>query len=218
MRRLGNSDDFLALRWIYLDLESRFDPAQPRPDLPERSFAQRSSGLGIAWEHDSRDTIFTPSQGWKANVDGMFYAPSLGSDNTYQVYRAHVFAYLPVGGSLVLGGRLDARAARGDVPFYQKPFIDMRGIPAVRYQDDNTAVAEMEARWNVTPRWALVGFLGAGRAWSTSESFGDAGSRVSKGIGVRYFLAKRLGMYVGIDYARGPEQGVYYLQVGNAWH
>jgi hypothetical protein len=30
----------------------------------------------------------------------------------------------------------------GDVPFYQLPFIELRGIPAVRYQDENAAVGE----------------------------------------------------------------------------
>ena len=217
MRRLGESNDFLALRWIFIDLDSAFDPEQPRPRLPDKAFSSRSSGLGLTWEHDSRDNIFTPSRGWTAAVDTMFYAPGIGSDNTFQSYRAHVFAYAPVGKSLVVGGRLDGRAARGDVPFYQVPFVDMRGIPAQRYQDENVAVAETEIRWNIDSRWALIGFLGVGRAWGTRTSFSESSSAVSKGVGGRYLIARRLGLYVGLDYAWGPEDRVFYIQVGNAW-
>lgn len=74
----------------------------------------------------------------------------------------------------VLAGRVDGRAARGQMPFYMRPFIDMRGIPAARYQDRNTAVVEAEVRWNYTPRWAAVGVMRAGRAWGRSTSFDDA--------------------------------------------
>lgn len=217
LRRLGESDNFVALRWIFLDLKNSFESDQPRPLLPDKSFAMRSSGLGISLEHDSRDNIFTPSRGWTGSVDTLFYGPAIGSDNTYQTYRAHVFAYWPVTKTVVLGGRLDGRAARGDVPFYQLPFIDMRGIPAARYQDENTGVVEAELRWNVTHRWALIGFIGAGRVWGRQDDFAQAPSEVSKGAGFRYLIAKRLGMYVGIDYAWGPEDRAFYIQVGNAW-
>jgi hypothetical protein len=217
LRRLGTSESFVGLRWIYLDLTSSFDLARPRPQLDDKSFTRRSSGLGLAWEHDSRDNIFTPSRGLKASIDTMFYSPNIGSDTTYQIYRAFVFVYTPIARSLVLGWRLDTRAARGDVPFYQKPFIDLRGIPAARYQDNNTAVAEIEARWNLTNRWALIGFLGDGRAWGTRENFSNAEDQIARGVGVRYLIARRLGIYVGVDYARGPEEHAYYVQVGSAW-
>lgn len=217
LRRIGESDHFLGLRWIYLDLDSSFDPARPRPVLPIKSFSERSSGLGLSWEYDSRDNIFTPSRGMQGALDAVAFAPGFGSDNEFQTYRTHVFAWQPAGPSLVVGGRLDARAARGDVPFYQMPFIDMRGIPAARYQDTRIAVVETELRWNMTPRWALIGFLGAGRAWGTRDSFDQAGSVVSKGTGARYLIARRLGLYVGADYAWGPEERTFYIQVGSAW-
>ncbi|RJG05738.1 hypothetical protein D3870_06640 [Noviherbaspirillum cavernae] len=216
--RLGSSDNFIGLRWIYLDLDNSFDSGREPPLLPPQSFASKSSGLGLSFEHDSRDNIFTPSRGVMAALDTMFYTPGLGSDNSFQTYRAHVFAYTPIAKSVVLGGRLDGRAARGDVPFYQLPFIDMRGVPAARYQDDNVAVAEVEARWNVTDRWGVIGFAGVGRAWGKTQGFDDVGNKVSKGAGVRYQIARALGMWVGMDYAWGPDgERAFYIQIGNAW-
>ena len=37
------------------------------------------------------------------------------------------------------------------------------------------------------------------------------------GGGVRYLIARRLGLQAGIDVAKGPEDTVFYLTVGSAW-
>ncbi|MDN3923104.1 BamA/TamA family outer membrane protein [Roseateles violae] len=218
LRRLGQSNYWLGARWLYLDLDSKLDiSGRPDAGLRPDQATRKTSGLGLTLEQDSRDNIFTPSSGWKAALDATFYDPDWGSDTRFQAYRAHVFAYWPLEKSLVLGTRLDGRAARGQVPFYMLPFIDMRGIPAARYQDKNTGVAEAELRWNVTPRWGVVGFMGAGRAWGSQQSFSDASSAVSKGLGLRYLLARRVGLWMGLDYAKGPEDSTVYVTVGNSW-
>jgi hypothetical protein len=76
---------------------------------------------------------------------------------------------------------VDLRAARGDVPFYQLPYIELRGIPALRYQGDETAVIEAELRWNATPRWAIVAFAGTGHAEESASAWG---------AGFRYLVAR----------------------------
>jgi hypothetical protein len=128
-----------------------------------------------------------------------------------------VFAYLPIGKPLVLGLRADARAARGDVPFYQLPFIDLRGVPLGRYQDENAGVLEAELRWTFADRWGLVLFAGDGRAWGAREAFDEAEDQVAGGVGIRYEIARRLGLWAGLDVARGPEEEAFYLQVGSGW-
>jgi len=216
-RRLGSSDHFLGARFLYMDIRTRLDASIEDADLTPRELAKRTSQVGLRWLYDSRDNIFATRHGTDAAFDAMFASPSIGSDNTFRTYRAHVFHYLQPAERVVFAMRLDARAAEGDVPFYQLPFLDMRGIPAARYQDERTGVIEAEARYYVTPRWIVLGFAGAGRAWGRRDSFDDTGSQVSKGIGFRYVLARRLGLAVGIDVARGPEKTAWYLQMGNAW-
>lgn len=192
-------------------------PSNAEQQLPEVAFARRSSGIGPTVEYDSRDNIFTPTRGWTGSLDLNFYAPAFGSDNTFQAYRGHVFAYWPMASELVVAGRLDGRAARGEVPFYMYPYVDLRGVPAGRLQDQNTGVVETEAQWKVTPRWSLIGFAGVGRAWGRSESLGEAPSAVAQGVGFRYLIARRLGLYVGLDYAHSNYDHAFYLQVGGAW-
>ena len=217
MRRIGEGGNFIGGRWIWLDLASRFNGDALPPPIAERSREATNSGLGLFFEHDSRDNFFTASRGWKGYLESMFYSPDFGGDNRFEMYRAYAFGYLPVREAFVLGGRVDFRAARGDVPFYQLPYVEMRGIPAARYQDENIALVETEVRWNATPRWAFVGFTGTARSWGTNGNFGDADTASAYGLGVRRLIARRLGMHVGVDVARGPEETAFYIQVGSAW-
>lgn len=216
-RRIGQGDTFVSARWIYMDMDPRLENAGDREHFTDLDFEQVNSGLGLAVEHDNRDNPFTPSRGTLLKAQGNFYLPAIGSDVRFQSYRVHGYGYWPIGERLVLGGRADLRHVDGDVPFYRLPYIDLRGVPSARYQDDTIGVLETELRWNFTPRWAGVGFLGAGRAWGERSSFGDAFTAVSKGIGVRYQIARALGLYVGADYAWGPEDETVIIQVGSAW-
>ncbi|AMJ55306.1 MULTISPECIES: BamA/TamA family outer membrane protein [Stenotrophomonas] len=215
--RLGKRDLYVGLAWIYMDMDLSFKTDSDREFFSDRELASKTSGLGLSLEYDNRDNPFTPSRGWLAMVEGNAYAKALGSDADFQSYRAHSYGYLPLGASTVLGLRADARWVNGQVPFYRLPYIDMRGIGSARYQDSRAATVETELRWNLGPRWALVGFVGAGRTWGRHTSFGDGSSRVSKGGGFRYLLVRQLGMYAGIDYAWGPEDETFYIQMGSAW-
>lgn len=216
-RRIGDTDFMIGGRFLYLDLTTRLDVGLEDAHLTPREVAHRTSELGMRFQYDSRDNIFTTTRGIESAVDLMWSEPGFGSDNTFRTLRTHAFAFAQPVESLVTAMRLDYRGARGDIPFYQLPYIDMRGIPAARYQDENTAIVEGELRYYATPRWILVGFMGAGRAWGTKTAFDDAGSQVSKGVGFRYMVAKRLKLAIGIDVARGPEKTAYYLQFGNSW-
>lgn len=221
MWRLGESNDFLALRWLYLDLVSSIDRDDDDVEVVPVGFLDTevvNSALGVSLEHDSRDSQFTPSKGWIGALETLFYDESFGSDVHFQTYRAFAFGWVPFGDDrFVLGWRADFRAARGDAPFYQQPYVELRGIPLGRYQDENVLVGEAELRWNFTPDWAMVGFAGQGRPWGRFDDFPDADSLRAGGVGIRYRLAKTLGLYVGVDAARGPEETAYYLTVGSAW-
>ncbi|HEX6590490.1 MAG TPA: BamA/TamA family outer membrane protein [Moraxellaceae bacterium] len=218
MYRIGDSNTWLVGRWLYLDLDSTFDVPVQLTRLSDLELKSKSSALGFSVETDTRDNIFTPSKGWTGALDANFYREGWGSDTDFTSYRAHVFSYFPVHKDWILAARLDGRTGDGDVPFYQLPFIDLRGIAAARYQDEHTAVAEAEVRWNTSARWSLIGFVGGGRAWGTRDDFSETPTRVSRGGGFRYLIARRLGLYMGMDYGWGPDdQEAFYIQVGNAW-
>ena len=97
------------------------------------------------------------------------------------------------------------------------PSSHLHGVPTLRYLGRHALVGEAELRHALDARWSVVGFGGAGKAYGGPVAFSDAKTVVAGGVGVRYLLARKLGLHVGLDLARGPEDTAVYLQVGSAW-
>ena len=98
-----------------------------------------------------------------------------------------------------------------------KPTSAQRGVTFQRASVSITAVRRSCSRIAGTPRWALVGFAGAARAWGTNTSFAEGTDSRAGGVGFRYLIAQRLGMYVGMDFAKSTQDRAFYITVGNAW-
>jgi hypothetical protein len=93
--------------------------------------------------------------------------------------------------------------------------VQLRGIPALRYQGKVVLTGEAELLWGFTPRWTLFDFGGVGH---TDAAIGDRTETVpTYGGGIRYRLANLLGLQGGFDIARGPEDAAFYITVGSAW-
>jgi hypothetical protein len=217
--RIKESDFLAGLNYTYLTTKNTFDTSSllPGPERPDVKFDSISAGLGLVLQYESLDNTITPGQGLKAQVNLTDYGDTWGGDADFNKYRIFANYWVPVSTDWVLGFRADANAISGDeAPFYEYPYIDMRGIPAMRYQGEETFVGEVEVRWDFTPRWSAIGFVGAGTAKSDRGNAEDE-SVVSKGIGFRYLMARRFGMRAGIDVAWGPEDVAWYIQIGNAW-
>lgn len=215
--RIGKTNLFLGGKYTYLNSEIEFDLGLGGYNIPNLKLESSDGGLGIVGTYDTRDNIFTPNHGWQVDVEGMFHGEAIGGDYTYQKYKTQGITYLDIHKDVVLGLRLDGRFSDGDIPFYALPYIDLRGIPALRYQGDTVVMGEVEARWGFYKRWSLVGFTGVGWAADSLGDLGNATSRHTIGTGLRYFLAKKLGIHGGFDIAHGPEDWVFYIQIGGAW-
>ena len=57
-----------------------------------------------------------------------------------------------------------------EAPFYMYPAVNMRGVPAMRYQGENVALYEAQFSYEVTERWSAVAFAGVARAYGKSSS------------------------------------------------
>jgi hypothetical protein len=216
--RLKESDWWLGTNYMYITATNTFKIFDDLPvDLPNPSFEFDQAGLGIFVEYDGRNTTFTPSDGLEGRLEYTRYDESWGSDFDYDHYEAYIHHFTPFGEYSSLGLRLQGEKVNGDVPFFAYPFVDLRGIPAMRYQGQEVLTVEAEYLWGVTPRWTVVFFGGLGKT-TTINSFRDQGQTVGAGgIGFRYRLARKLGLQSGIDIARGPEDTSFYITVGSAW-
>lgn len=177
------------------------------------------SALGATIEFDSRDNLFSPHAGYRYELEQLWYRDFLGSDIDFELTSFKGLNYWKLTDKFRMALRLGAEYAATDglLPPFATPAIELRGIPALRYQGNYVAVAEAELTWQIDSRWAVLGFAGSGRAANSFDDLKDGPSRVSKGAGFRYLIAKRYGFEMGMDIGIGPEDNVIYIQGGTAW-
>jgi len=87
----------------------------------------------------------------------------------------------------------------------------------MRYQGDEVASVEVELRWQFWRRFSVVGFAGTGAAWNDAERLHNTKTIVTGGFGLRYEIARKYGIHMGLDLAFGPDNTAAYVQVGSAW-
>ncbi len=215
--RIAGSNWFIGAKYGLLSSKSTFDIGNVLPGIDPINYDMNDGSVELKVTFDSRDTIFTPNDGLKAKLGTSFHDQSFGGDVNYRKTRLQANYFAPVRSDLVIGLRGDYQTVTDDAPYYARPFINMRGVPAMRYQGDDMALVEIEARYDVTPRWSLVGFTGTGKAFEEGQSFSEATYRSMIGGGFRYLVARQLNMRAGVDVAKGPEEWTYYITVGHAW-
>lgn len=217
--RINDSDFFAGANYLFVDTSTEIGLSVIDPGFTLKN-GGRDAAVGFILDYDSRDSIITPRDGLNASITASLYREAVGGDTDYDRYEAKVLYFTSITDKFPLGLRGDIQTIdgeRGEIPFYAYPFINLRGIPMMRYQGDSTAVGEIELGWELAPRWTAIGFGGVGRAEDIGSS--DSSTNVyTKGVGLRYFIARRFGAHVGFDVAKGPEDTAFYLQFGHAWN
>ena len=215
--RIPRTKLFLGGRYEFISSNVNFDLSDIIPGIPPAQLDSKDAGLALIANYDSRDNIFTPNRGHLVKLNMAIHDEAIGGDFEYNKTRTQWFAWWPGIPKVTVGTRLDYWFANGDTPFWALPYIDLQGIPVLRYQGENVFVGEIRPRWDFRFRWSLVGFVGAGWAADSVSNFSGSEAQPAGGLGIRYFLARRLGLRVGLDIARGPEETAIYIIVGNAW-
>ena len=211
--RLGGSELFAGARYTFIKSTVGADGGSLAA-IESRDLETRLSGLGPVLRWDGRDSIFSPSRGVRAEAAVTWYAGWMGSDREGWKGSVKEVAYAPLAPWLVGALRLDLQLSGGDLPFWARPFVLLRGIPMLRYQGRHVAVAETEERIDFTPRWSAVVFGGVGVAAAVPQPT----LAWNLGTGFRYLVARQFGVRMGIDVARGPEQWAGYVVFGNGWN
>ena len=213
-RRIGDSNWMLGGAWRYLRSKLRFGNLLP-PGLLDDDNAV--SGLAAIALYENLDFQISPRQGISFELKADFNREGIGSEFNYDQYSLKYRQYLEIGQRWTLAWRFDGSTIEGGAPFYLEPFVQIQGIPAMRYRGPAAATVEVRGGYDLTPRWTLLAFTGGGRAADSLSDLGSAKTQAVAGGGFRYLIARRLGMRVGIDVASGPEGTYGYLVVGTPW-
>ena len=216
--RFGDSQCFWGIGLSYLDASNVFEvdiPEDAPIELLRTEFRNAGISAKLAW--DTRDNTSMPNRGQLFDLSLWRYDESLSGDFDYWDARLKLLSFHQLNDKFILGLRLEYSTIDGNAPFFAIPWVSLRGIPALRYQGDRVAVAEVEARYNLSPRWALIGFAGSGAIASDIPVLDTEQSIYAYGLGGRFNIFQAQNIWVGLDIAKGPEEIAWYIQVGHAW-
>lgn len=217
LKQFRNEKWSLGPQYLFLKNEVSL-PNATLPDFVKKDEVESiTSQLGLAFQFDGRDNIFTPDKGIRFQTDFFCSDNIFGSD--YDAWRVNysVIGFLPISKKLIGGIRFEGANTFGDTPFFLKPSINLRGIAGGRYQANSTWQGETEFRWDVLRRWSAMFFGGVGVAYDDIDQIPDLTFRPTYGTGFRYLIARKFNLRMGVDVAKGPEDWNYYIVFGSNW-
>jgi len=215
--RLGKTNFFAGGRYLLLKTDNSFDPPL---NIPEFNGYEQSSTLSEATlklELDSRNNIFTPTNGVFFGLAGTYSDTWMGGEDLYGRIGVTLIGYLPAGNKFFAGIRYESNYTFGNVPFYARPIVVLRGAPMMKYQNNNTTLLETEVTYNVYKRWFISGFTGIGNAFENLQNFSEGKSVTTIGSGFRYLVARKLGTSMGMDFGFSQDDFAFYIVFGTAW-
>jgi hypothetical protein len=215
--RVGNSHFLLGGKYIFgsTKVDSSGDRVLP---VDPRDIKMINSGVGFIAEYENLNNIFSPSRGIRSNLTYNQYLEVLGGDRNFGILSYFFIDYFNViKNHWNAGCRFESQLSLGDAPFYMRPFVYLRGVPAMRYQGELTALVETEQEILFGRRWSMVAFGGIGHAFKSLDEMEVGTTAWNAGTGFRYLIARALGLKMGLDVARGPEQYAVYVVFGSSW-
>jgi len=218
-RKISKSDIYLGIRYLFMKttVSPNFNGDIPA-FITEKELQNDAALLGVFIDWDKRDNIFTPDRGYRLNTEYGINDDWTGSDFSYDRMTGTFTWFFPLRKNWISGLRVEGQHVTGDPPFYLLPAVNMRGIPAARYQGVTIALIETEQRYDFNRRWSGLVFVGVAMAREKDESFSEAGRAYSVGGGFRYLLARLFNIRAGVDIAGGSGGFGYYIVFGHNWN
>jgi hypothetical protein len=215
--RLGKSNFFIGGKYLLLSTYNTFETSIDIPEFTGNEFESTLSEASLIINFDSRNNVFTPTKGFFLDLSTTYSDTWMGGDALYGRISLDALAYLPASEKLLVSFRAESNYSLGDLPFYARPIVQLRGAPLMKYQDKNTSLLEAEVAWNIYKRWSLIGFTGLGNAYSSISEIENGKSVRTMGSGFRYLLARKFGAKMGMDFAFSQDDFAFYIVFGTAW-
>lgn len=214
---------YFGLRYVYAEtvvgprlpdniLPPGLDPDRLKVDLTLATIAPRL-------QYDTRDSEFYPRSGLLIDATASVSRDVIGADLDYERYDASTNHYLPLGDRGVLASRIAIQYISGGAPFFLYPAFgqgaDLRGYQMGSYRDRFLIAAQAEYRHRFTERIGAVAFSGVG---SVAPDFaGWEKTLWSAGAGFRWVIAPKNNISLRADVARGRDETIYYVGIGEAF-
>lgn len=157
--RVAKSNLFLGGVYIFFKGKTTFTPFPDNPIFNELwgklNGTTTISMLKPMVNCDSRNNIFTPTKGLDSGIQFSYNAKWLGAEENYYIISPYFLGHKNITENILSGFRFDSNFMTGDAPFYAKPFVDLHGVPAMKYLSNNTMLIESEWKFKVYKRWSV---------------------------------------------------------------
>ena len=213
--RLLDSNFFLGTQFSVSRIRTKLD--EFTEEIPEEDIDDKTYGLGVVGQYDSRDNTFSATQGSYTEVSYDIFDRARHSGFSYKKMESFYNYYSTINPGWVAVIQAQADFSHGDVPFYALPYINLRGFPAGRYIAQNALSLQAELRWTFADRWGVLAFIGAGKVADNVRDYDDSETIGSYGMGVRFMASVEDRINLGIDLASGPDDTAIYFRIGEAF-
>lgn len=178
-----------------------------------------SSGAGAIIIFDERKGGMNPNGGYYAELKGIRYAHSIGSDHSFFTANIDLRTYIQFGGT-TLGFQYVGAMAHGTIPFYFYPSLggenSIRGYLEGRYIDRYLSAVQSEYRFPIYERLSGVVFAGAGEVAHDPSGFGE-NIRGAVGAGFRFMIDTDEKINIRFDMTYNKKNTYAYVNILEAF-
>jgi hypothetical protein len=221
MFRIKESNVFMGPAYTYINTKNRLNQNTDHPLLDSLintiNGTSKLGMLGFKINFDNRDNVLSPNTGIYAGGNLYYNSTFFGGDRNFGILSLFSKFYVPVSDKVNGAFRFNGQFSQDGIPFYAKPFVKLRGVPAARYQGNQVMVVETQWRWNFYKSLSVLGFTGTGKAMDSLEDFGSSDWIYNYGAGARLTLKKLFNLRVGADAAWSNEDFAWYISVGSSF-
>lgn len=180
-----------------------------------------NSGVGVVFNYDNRNNIFSPSKGSFIETAVQYFGPGLGGKYEYTSVIADASIYFSTWKKQVLALNIFGETLMGDPPFNQMALLGgtkrMRGYYEGRYRDKNLLMLQAEYRIPLFWRIGMVFFGGIGEVNNHVSNYNLNDVRYNYGTGIRFILDKKEKINIRLDAGFGKGVSGFYLTIGEAF-
>jgi hypothetical protein len=217
-RRIPNTEHwFGGIHYLYVESDVLIETSRLSPIVPDIGRNIRTAGLGLLATYDNRDDNYYPSQGVLFESKWGNYSETWGGDFEYDKLNTFFNYYYPVKDRSVVALRANLQNSDGRVPFFDLPYLDMRGFALDRYRDQHTLSLHAEGRHKFKPRWGAVAFVEVGWFGSSLENMSSNPTITSLGGGIRWQVTKDKKLNLGMDFAFSTDDNSVHIRVGESF-
>ena len=217
--RLKESNFFLGGQYLFVSAENTFEFPVNLPEYIGTGFSSQLSEIGLVTTIDTRNNVFSPDNGWYFDGTYSYSDKWIGGDTQYGRFSLDLRFHHKFSEKWMGSVRLFSNHSTNNTPFWATPFVNLRGVPALKFQNNQATSIEGEFDFNVSKRWSLDAFLGYGMAYQNFNSFDNSITVGNYGGGFRYLLARKFGIKGGMDFGFSNDNDfAFYFIIGHAWN